>query len=445
MLKAATRPKAPGCVPPIHSAHRRWRPVILAMAAGLLLATVQNARALEPLAGIAETDRLVFSLGRSQWDDVWKPAPDADVARDGLGPLYSAASCAACHPGGDAAPGPRFADDLAGLATRLSLVVLPPDLRLGEQIQPFGHAIEGETMPPVLWAGMDRPFGGQIWRLTMPVFQPVPSGPYGGVSGGHALSGRVPPQVHGLGLLAAVPEAAIAALADPDDADEDGISGRVAEAAGGRLGRFGWRAERATIAEQVSHAFSRDMGLSTPAFPDPAGDCTKAQAACRAAPDGAGGASGATEVPASVVEQLSDAVFLSAPPTSDPPGGDGADIFREIGCAACHVPSLPVDDPRLPVETAAAFTDLLLHDLGEGLADRDGSGTIIAAEWRTAPLWGVGRRVKSAEPSLLHDGRAATLAEAILWHGGEAEAARHRFLGLGDVAKMTLENFLAGL
>ena len=380
-----------------------------------------SAGALEPRAGLSESDRLLFDLGLAQLNREWKPAPDTDVAFDGLGPLYIARSCDACHPGGKAGPGPRFTDDPTDRARRMAVAIEPADPVFGARIQPFGvENVPPEGIPHIDWKTRTTPDGTE---LAEPVIRLAPS-PYGAVAADRALSGRVAPELAGLGLLALVPEDAIRANADPDDRDGDGISGRVSEPVpADPIGRFGWRAERVDLRDQIAHALFLDMGLSSATLPDSAGDCTVSQTACRTAPNGAGGVSGDTEAAVAVVDQMVDAVALAAMPRAAPRDPQGEALFARFGCAACHVPSLPVAGASTGETEIAAYTDLLLHDMGDGLAARDGNGTPRLFEWRTAPLWGMAERLASGTPGLLHDGRAASVAEAILWHGGEAETA----------------------
>jgi CxxC motif-containing protein (DUF1111 family) len=241
-------------------------------------------------------------------------------------------------------------------------------------------------------------------------------------------------------MLARVPDAAILALEDPDDRDGDGVSGRAARMmtpSGEGIGRFGWKAAEPGLDSQVATAFSLDLGLSTELRPDPAGDCTPAQVACRAAPQGA--AAGEMEVPRELVASL--VAFLERRPrpaaVDDP---RGSRLFALTGCAACHAPALPLAGGG----SAAAYTDLLLHDMGEGLDDGMGEGAAKSPEWRTAPLWGLSRAIESGS-GLLHDGRAADVAEAVAWHGGEAVGARSRFDSLSTLDRNALIRFVNGL
>jgi CxxC motif-containing protein (DUF1111 family) len=233
-----------------------------------------------------------------------------------------------------------------------------------------------------------------------------------------ALSYRQAPPLHGLGLLEAVPEAALRALADPDDLDGDGISGRVnvvwdAAAQAPRVGRFGHKASVATLHEQTGIAFAGDIGLSNAVAPEPDG--------ARELADG----------------ELADAAFflatIAVPRAAgrSPEAWRGRELFERFGCARCHTPALVTGDheiPELAGQTIHPYTDLLLHDMGDALSDARRDFLATGAEWRTPPLWGLGlTQIVNPAATFLHDGRARSLAEAILWHGGEAHASREAF------------------
>ena len=259
----------------------------------------------------------------------------------------------------------------------------------------------------------------------MPSYDVIDLG-YGPLDPATALSPRVPPSLAGVGLLERIDADSIVAWADEEKASGNGISGQP-----GRLddcadrphcvGRFGWKAAAATIDDQNELAFSLDIGMSTPRQAAPWGDCTPKETACVKAPHGADAVASETEIAPQLLA-LVDA-FVRAEPA--PPRHDanstlakvGATIFADIGCAACHRPSYKIAAADGGAQVISPYSDLLLHDLGEGLRDAEGA----AGEWRTAPLWGIGAIDRAAGPkAYLHDGRARSLEEAILWHGGEA-------------------------
>lgn len=337
----------------------------------------------------------------------------------GLGPIFVRASCAHCH----IADGRGTPEELV---TRFSV---GSDLLLaygGDQLQP--HALPGvppETVPP----------GVQVSR-------------------------RLPPPVFGVGLIEAIPEEAILANADPDDLDLDGISGRPSwrapaayvpegEVGGGaapRLGRFGWKANFTSLLETVAHAYHQDMGLTSDFLSEEDSN-----------PQAGGFALGDTvpdpELPAAHLLRTVLYVRLLAPPR---PGEEDAGVaqgdllFASMGCATCHVPSMatgPHSIEALSNMEVSLYSDLLLHDMGPGLADNRPDGPASGSEWRTRPLWGLRlvREFLDGRAFYLHDGRARTLEEAILAHGGEAQAARDAYAGLTAGSRDAVHAFLESL
>jgi CxxC motif-containing protein (DUF1111 family) len=298
--------------------------------------------------------------------------------------------------------------------------------------------------------------GGEEARLRRPAWL-VEGWAYGAPAPGLMLSPRVAPPMIGLGLLEAVAEADILARADPEDRDGDGISGRAARVwsahrGAASLGRFGWKAQAPTMEDQVADAFAADMGLSTAINPAHHGECTARQAACRAAPAGAP-PDGGPEVDPRLFDLVAFyARNLGVPARAAPtPQADrGRALFREVGCAACHRPSFVTGEvPGRPEHSGQRIwphTDLLLHDMGEGLADHRPEGAADGREWRTPPLWGLGHTARvSGHAQLLHDGRARGVLEAILWHGGEAQSARERVASLSPADRAALLAFLESL
>ncbi len=256
----------------------------------------------------------------------------------------------------------------------------------------------------------------------------------------------------GLGLLEAIPESALLAHADPDDRNGDGISGRpnrVYDQATGKtvMGRFGWKAGQPTLNQQNADAFFNDMGLSTRLFNGTS--CTERQQECRALPDG-----GELEVSDNILAQV---LFytrnLGVPArrnVDDPQVLTGKGLFHQAGCQRCHVPAFTTSaeaaEPELANQLIRPYTDLLLHDMGEGLADGRPEFEATGSEWRTPPLWGIGlTETVSGHTQFLHDGRARNLLEAILWHGGEAEQAKQTVLGFDQAERQALLAFLESL
>lgn len=374
-------------------------------------------------------------VGKAVFERVWVAAGASTGSADGLGPLHNARSCAGCHLGGGGAAVTAGADGgLTGAGLVVRLGGSRGDPAYGHQIQT--RALPGHPAEAVVRFTAVHGDGEPGPRVAVTLDDPVlgpPTVPVGV---------RRAPSLVGRGAFDRVDPAAVLALADPDDADGDGISGRahfVGDGAGGRvLGRYGWRASGDRLERQVAAAFSVDLGLSTAFFPDPAGDCTAAQPACREARHGGGDRGGETEVGDPMIAML--VAYLGSLHPAAPATGEGATLFASTGCATCHVPALPaVGGGSVPT-----FTDFLLHDLGPGLADPATEDEVASSEWRTAPLLGLaGARADSRR--FLHDGRAATLAEAIAWHAGEAAAARDAFDRLSDGDRATLLRYLDSL
>ena len=300
--------------------------------------------------------------------------------------------------------------------------------------------------------------GGETASLRRPAWSVVDLG-YGPMAPDVMRSPRVAPPMIGLGLLEAVHPADVAAGADPDDADGDGVSGRTSEVRGpaagsARLGRFGWKASAATVREQSAKAFSEDIGISSPDAPAPWGDCTEAQAACRALPSGVQRALGDTEAPDPILDLVtfysSNLAVPARRDVGDPEVLRGKALFHSSGCASCHTPKFvtrrDAARPEHRFQLIWPYTDLLLHDMGDGLADHRPVGAASGREWRTAPLWGIGLTgTVSGHTFFLHDGRARNLLEAVLWHGGEGQAARDAVVAMPPSDRRALIRFLNSL
>ncbi len=362
---------------------------------------------------------LDFAAGKAIFDKNWVFAPASTGASDGLGPFFNARSCNACHPDGD-----RGANSTA-------LVVHLNDLAYGQQIQKFTRpGVPAEALIDLNWPD------NADTKPLLPVAVSLLDLEYGPLTS-PALSLRIAPPVHGLGLLESIPESVILLLADAEDADGDGISGRVNRLPDGKLGRFGWKASQASLFDQIGRALSLDMGLGNPHLPDPHGDCTLPQADCRKTTEGNNADN--LEVSQEVFDLLVSYVRkIPAPPQVNLTAGErvGQNLFLDTGCGGCHLPKIEFDGQEIH-----PYTDLLLHDMGPGLADELEEGGAAGNEWRTPPLWGL----KPSHGNFLHDGRARNLREAILWHGGEANAARQAFQELNEKEQSDLIDFLSRL
>jgi len=340
-----------------------------------------------------------------------------------LGPRYINRSCVGCHSRNGRALPPPVGASLDRYVVRVGDARGDPHPQLGSVLQPL--SIAGSPEAGVRLGGWSESDG-----LRRPRYE------FTGVMPDH-YSVRISPQLVGLGLLEAIPENALEALEDPEDVDGDGISGRLRlvtdpETAELRVGRFGWKAGQATVKQQVAAALNTDLGVMTSILPDP--DCGSEQSSCGDA---------ASELGDEHLGHLATYVSLlgvrARRGLNDPVTTRGEALFSESGCAGCHTPTLRTSEhhphAELRGQTIHPYSDLLLHDMGSGLADNLPEGNAGGAEWRTAPLWGIGLTAGvSGGESYLHDGRARDLREAILWHDGEAEGAKQAFarLGAGD-------------
>ena len=390
-----------------------------------------------PAANLTSDEIARFRIGDTFFTAPWDAAPGVSAERDGLGPTYLATSCAACHvadgrgsvpgtPGDEGMAILRFVD-ADGQGTVLD------DYHL--QLQPAAiDDVPAEGTFVISWVEESGTYpDGTPFSLRRPIVE-VDADDETLVAAA-ARGVRVAPPLIGLGLLDAIPDEDIRALADPDDADGDGISGTVHDLDQGdgttAIGRFGFKANVATIEEQVAIAYLLDMGITSPVLPTE--NCPAVQVACRASESG-----GTPEISQG---RFDDVVFYSATlaPPSRPFSEDasvlaGSELFDDLGCAACHVRRYETGDHSIDAlagQTIYPYTDLLLHDMGEGLSDGRADGLATASEWKTPALWGLGlTRTVNRSAGFLHDGRARSIEEAILWHGGEAQGARDEFMAL---------------
>jgi CxxC motif-containing protein (DUF1111 family) len=350
------------------------------------------------------------------------------------GPHYVNTSCNACHANNGRALPPAVGTALKEYVVKVGDGSGNPHPKLGSVLQPLGPASEGS----VSISGWTTEANG----LRKPAYA------FTGANAPTQFSARISPQLVGMGLLEAIPESAVQALADPDDANGDGISGRmrvVTDYYDGlpHLGRFGWKASKPTVKAQVAGAFNTDMGVTSSVYPDP--DCGSAQTDC--------GSKGA-EIDDVNLQRLVDYVSLLGVSVrnnrNDPEMLQGEALFAGAGCASCHTASIKTGayhpKAELRNQTIHPYTDLLLHDMGPGLADNLPEGDASGAEWRTAPLWNIGYTAGvSGGEAYLHDGRARTLNEAILWHGGEGEKAANKFKAMSASESGALIKFLKSL
>ena len=410
----------------------------------------------QPIDSLTREERRAFAVGNNFFNDNWVTAPASTEGRDGLGPLFNAQSCSSCHEfDGRGAP-PMSADDPErGLLLRLS-VVSPdgssaPDPVYGGQLQ--DRAISGVPVEGRIVIERTEVHGtyadGTPYTLLAPTYTIEDLG-YGPLATDVAISPRIAPAVFGVGLLEAVPDDVLLDLADPDDADGDGISGRVnrvLDPSGEMvIGRFGWKSNVATVEQQTAGAFHGDIGISSRL--NPAQDCTDTQVDCAVAING-----GDPELDDAKLERVTFYTRTLAVPARRDVGDldtdAGAAVFDALGCSSCHRPEMQTGQAAVAAtsnQTIRPYTDLLVHDMGPGLADDRPDGEATGSEWRTAPLWGIGLIDEvNGHTRLLHDGRARNAEEAILWHGGEAAVAQRRFLRLDAATRGQLLMFLDSL
>ena len=376
------------------------------LAAGLLLLAAACAKPPEPgepLLGLDTAQRDQFDRGKAIFNRVFQPVT-------GLGPLFNANACGECHE-----------DPVAG--------------GVGDEVEVHATALRSDGFCDPL-ADLGGPVYQQQVTPALKNALGIDKEPIPGRTTAQAR--RTSPDILGFGLLDAVPDTAILAYADPDDHNRDGISGRPNRFFDGRLGRFGRKALVPTLAEFNEGAFPVEQGVTVPAVPDE-------------------GTVGGQPIPAGVdplpepeldaqsVALVNAFVRFLAPPSAPKLKGaarGGPELFDRIGCAACHVVRLKTGDSdvkALARRDVAAYTDLLLHDMGPALADIC-LGLAGPSEFRTEPLMGL-----RFSERFLHDGRATSIEEAIRLHGGESTASRDRFAALPPADREALVAFLKQL
>jgi CxxC motif-containing protein (DUF1111 family) len=405
-----------------------------------------------------------FLFGQRIFDIVWEYKPDLQPTTDGLGPVYNRAACRECHDrNGRGGLPAETSERRKAILVRISI---PGESPHGgpNPVPGYGDQLQERAIPGV------PPEGQSVFR-----YEEIPGSfadgtpfslrkpkvafanlAYGDLPADVLSSARVAPPVIGLGLLQAIPEANLRALADPDDSNGDGISGRVnmawdAKAEKLTPGRFGWKANVPTVRQQNAGAALGDMGITSSI--NPQNLCEDVQQACIAMAESTLATAGSPEMADEILDALEVYALLVSPPrqrnADDPAVQRGEQLFRGIGCSGCHMPTQVSGDSDIAAlanQVFHPFSDLLVHDMGEGLADNRPDFGASGREWRTQPLWGIGltKDVITFE-SFLHDGRARTLSEAILWHGGEAAGPREVFRNLSEVQRDNLIAFLKSL
>ncbi|MFV0305652.1 MAG: di-heme oxidoredictase family protein [Moheibacter sp.] len=400
-----------------------------------------------PAPNLQGTDLERHLLGDTDFDRVFVTAPAP--LNPGLGPVYNNSSCIKCHPSDGRAKFPIQINSFSGLLFRISIPGASEHLGpnpvpgLGGQAQ--NHAIynyQPEMEYNVDWKEVTETLAdGTVVSLRKPNYYmtnssvPLPSN--------MMISPRIAPPVFGLGLLEFIDELDILALSDESDNDMDGISGKpnyvwnpITQQT--ELGRFGWKANTPTLQLQIASAYHEDMGITSFAFLfDEYSD-------------------GLEDDPELSTTILNQAVFycqtLAVPAArnvGDKQVNRGYEVFQQLNCNSCHVPKQKTGNTPIRVlsnQEFYPFTDLLLHDMGEELADNRPDYKADGQEWKTRPLWGIGlQQIVNGHTEFLHDGRARNLTEAIMWHGGEAEESKEGFKNLSTQDRLDILKFLNSL
>lgn len=392
------------------------------------------------------------TVGDVQFELEFESTPGA--ANAGLGPVFDNISCEACHEGDGRGRAPVGSEEFGSLLFRASMPGVGdhggpmPAPGVGTQVQL--RAIPGvmpEATAALSYRDSTGTFGdGSTYSLQVPQYTLI--GSHAALPGGLLMSPRVAPVVFGLGLLEAVPEGLVRAMADPRDRNRDGVSGRantVWDAVKGRpaLGRFGWKANAPNLLQQAAGAYNGDMGITSALFPSES--CEGEYPEC---------APHAPEIDAQLVKAVAFYTQTLGVPArralDDPQARRGEVLFYVAGCNACHLPTLRTGYlrgvPEVSNQIIHPYTDLLVHDMGPALADGRPDFEASGSEWRTPPLWGIGLvETVNGHATFMHDGRARGLLEAVLWHGGEAKRAQERVRLMPAPDREALVAFLESL
>lgn len=420
-----------------------------------------------PAGNLPMTKRLDFSVGNSFFRNPWVQAPASTDARDGLGPLFNTNGCQNCHIK-DGRGHPPEQNDLhaVSMLVRLSIPAMTPEQKAafikdgvipeptyGGQLQDFAlQDQQAEGQINITYTDVPVTFkDGTTVTLRKPNLKIIDLG-YGEMHPDTQFSARVAPTMIGLGLLESIPDETLLEWSDEDDRNGDGISGKTnkvwdVQANDFAIGRFGWKAGQPNLMQQNAAAFNGDVGLTSNLFPHE--NCTSKQTLCDDLPNG-----GKPEVSDKILNFVEFYSQHLAVPirrnVNEPAVKQGQALFAKAGCESCHKTSVKTGVreglPALSNQTIHPYTDMLLHDMGEGLADNRPEYLANGREWRTAPLWGIGyTKEVNGHTYFLHDGRARNLMEAVLWHGGEAESAKQKVLAFNQTERDALIAFLNSL
>ena len=409
-----------------------------------------------PLANITRTNRRAHVVGNSFFNKNWVFAPSSTTARDGLGPLYHARSCSGCHVRDGRGAPPQNNKSGIGLVFKLNVPGMPDgDPTLGLQLAiNAAPGVEPEGKVKIKYVIINESLSIVVTvSLRNPKYSLVANPVYGVPHPQILLGPRLAQPLVGLGLLESIDKNTILNLADPDDKDADGISGKVnyvlnEENGKIELGRFGWKANQPSLRLQTAIAFLRDMGITSSIHPEE-DFASKQEKIIKRNKDNEG-----PDIDHSKLERVVTYLRTLAPPAQRDPEAEpirkGEEIFVQIGCAKCHVQTLKTGSNltinELENQTIRPYTDLLLHDMGDGLADGINHAKASGKEWRTPPLWGIGlTEIVNGNVFFLHDGRARNLQEAIMWHGGEGFSAKKAYSNLSKKERSLVLNFLRSL
>ncbi len=442
-----------------------------ALSAGSFTTAESGANAFSmPVAMLNKEQAEQFLKGKEQFNEAWVVAPEPGGVW-GLGPTFNEDRCAHCHENNGRAKAPESGEEaVRGLLVRLSIPGQTkeggpiPHPAYGDQLQNRGipGRVPAEGQAFITYQAREvRLADGERVVLRVPKIR-FAALQFGELGSDIMISPRIAPAMVGLGLLEAVPEETILAIAGKQQ--KLGVGGRpnyVWDYENGRtvLGRFGWKANQPNLRQQTASAFFGDIGATSQFFPEE--NCPSAQLQCLDLPSASkcGGQGGCTgnyrpEVVPSRLKNISFYLQALAVPArrnvDDAQVRRGEGLFAEANCSACHVPQLETGS-NVAIAAAAnlvihPYTDLLLHDMGEELADGRPDFRASGREWRTPPLWGIGLiPAVSGHDNLLHDGRARDVTEAILWHGGDAEKSREAFRNMPKADRAALVKFLESL
>jgi len=411
--------------------------------------------------GLSHDESNLFVSGNSLFRNNWVQAPASVESLDGLGPVYNAISCGSCHfKDGRAAPPEEFSVQRSGLLFRLSIDGV--DRHGGPVPHPvYGGQFQDRSLPGVrpevnieikhqiIEGSYPDGIGYQLQKPEYIVKEQF----YNQIIEPYYISPRIAPQLAGMGLLESIPREDILELADPEDMNSDGISGKpnmVYDVVENNLvlGRFGWKANQPGIRQQNAGAFNGDLGLTSNLFPDD--DFTDSQAA-EYEPIINGGQPEISDMQLDRITLYIQALSVPARRNTDTKNyANGKVLFERINCSACHhnrfVTCTGNTLKVLDGQEIFPYTDLLLHNMGPDLADHRSDYQANGLEWKTPPLWGIGLiPTVNGHTRLLHDGRARNIEEAILWHDGEAEESKLQFMQLSKEERDDLIFFVNSL